>query len=125
MKLCATVLEVNESDMIDIITLYMYTGEKSENKKTSLWKCFGEQIVENIKESLKDKSLDNGYVMCERCGERFKIKTANSNQKYCDKCAEIVKKEQKKAYKKRQKISRGKNVKKNFGYITRLEGCEK
>lgn len=37
-------------------------------------------------------SLDNGYIMCECCGERVKLKTPNSNAKYKNKTTRMAEK---------------------------------
>lgn len=42
-------------------------------------------------------SLDNGYIMCECCGERgLKVK---NNQLYCESCAKVIQKQQIKEWK--------------------------
>ena len=37
-------------------------------------------------------SLDNGYIMCEECGER--VKANNNKMKYCEECAKKIKQDQ-------------------------------
>ena len=38
-------------------------------------------------------SLDKGYIMCECCGERVKLRKLNSPQIYCDYCKKNIEKE--------------------------------
>ena len=58
---------------------------KLNHKKSFLFNCFGDIIIENLKQNIKEP-LENGYILCSVCGERTK-KTSNS-KKMCDKCAE-------------------------------------
>ena len=39
-------------------------------------------------------SLDDGYIMCECCGDRVKVNS--NNQNYCEKCFRAIRKEYKK-----------------------------
>lgn len=65
---------------------YLYEKKKSDYK-TTLWECFGNIIVENLKSNIKD-----GYILCERCGKR--IKDTINNKKYCKECAKEIKSQQ-------------------------------
>ena len=56
-----------------------------------IFEVFGAVIINNIYNNLKNKSLDNGWRMCECCGKRFEIK--GNKQIYCEKCARTIKKE--------------------------------
>lgn len=47
-------------------------------------------------------SLDNGYIMCECCGERV-LNNKSNNRKYCDHCQKEIDKEYVKEWKRRNK----------------------
>ncbi|WP_257219415.1 hypothetical protein [Paenibacillus sp. LK1] len=79
--------------IVDILVEYLYEYKKSDFK-TTLWSCFGAEILENIKNNIKDSS-----VQCERCGERTEPR--GKKNLYCVDCADIVKKEKAKARKER------------------------
>ena len=67
-----------ESDITDMLVKHLYSHKKTPHKEI-LWKCFGNVIVENLKNNIPVDS-----IQCEKCGERF-IQNA-SNQKLCDTC---------------------------------------
>lgn len=67
-----------ESDITDMLVKHLYSRKKTPYKEI-LWKCFGNVIVENLKNNIPVDS-----IQCEKCGERF-IQNA-SNQKLCDTC---------------------------------------
>jgi len=70
----------------DVLIKYLYKFKKS-SYKTTLWECFGNIIVDNLKNNI-DESLKDGYVQCEICGER--IEDSCSTKKYCEKCAKKI-----------------------------------
>jgi hypothetical protein len=72
--------------IVDVLVEYLY-NRKQSNYKTTLWECFGNIIIENIKNNILSNS-----VSCERCGRRIISNT--HNKKYCDECAKEVRKEQ-------------------------------
>jgi hypothetical protein len=81
-------LELNNdvSYITNVLIEYLYNKKKSKHK-TTLWECFGDVIVENLK-----NNINNKYKYCISCGELIEI---NSNrQVYCDECAKEIKKEQ-------------------------------
>jgi hypothetical protein len=81
----------DEKYITDILIEYLYTN-KQKHKKTTLWECFGNQIVQNIKKNLK---LKNEHY-CLSCGALI-IK--NSRKMYCDECSkEINKKKSREKY---------------------------
>lgn len=80
---------INEIDGVNILVKYLFKV-KSNCKKTLLFNCFEDILLNNLQNNLKDKA----YGYCECCGEKFEKKTINSNQKYCDACAKEIKKEQ-------------------------------
>lgn len=74
----------------DVLVKYLYE-EKKSNFKTTLWECFGNIIIENIKNNLM-KKFNNKAIQCECCG---KIIEARSNkQKFCEDCFKDINKEQ-------------------------------
>ena len=79
------ILEVNSdvNYVTDVLVKYLYV-EKQSNHKTTLWSCFGDVIVENLK-----NNLDNESILCEVCGER--VEKESNKAKYCEKCAREIK----------------------------------
>ncbi len=80
-------LEINPDkyEVVDILIKYLYVHKKS-SMKTTLWECFGDVIIENLKKNI-DKPLDDGWLQCEVCGIR--IENYN-NRKYCSECQKDV-----------------------------------
>ena len=72
-------LGYNEIDITDMLVKYLY-GTKKTSHKEILWSCFGEVIVENLK-----NNIPIGSIQCEKCGCRFIKKVYN--QKLCDTCS--------------------------------------
>lgn len=76
-------LEIN-SDIkyvTDVLVKYLYQHKKS-NYKTTLWECFGDIIVENLKNNIERKL--NNKIQCESCGTR--IDAIHNQKKYCNDC---------------------------------------
>ena len=61
---------------------YFFTIDK-QSKKSFLLDIFGEIILNNLNNNLKNKS----FGFCVECGCKFEKKTINSNQIRCDNCA--------------------------------------
>lgn len=56
------------------------TGEQKRSQyKDTLWLCFGDIIVENLKNNIKEK-----YIYCEKCGTLVEY---YNNKKYCKDCS--------------------------------------
>lgn len=87
-------LEVdNDIDyVVDVLVKYLYFEKNSKHKMT-LWNCFGDIVVRNLKNNIK-----NGYGFCSECGKIIRRKSVNSKIKYCDECAKKIKNEQNKKY---------------------------
>ncbi|WP_425455769.1 hypothetical protein [Brevibacillus gelatini] len=66
----------------DVLIEYLYNHKRS-SYKTTLWECFGDVIVENIKRNLTTK-FDDGYIQCDGCGER--VEKIGKNHKMCRDC---------------------------------------
>jgi hypothetical protein len=75
------ILEINDNVnyVVDVLVEYLYKHKQS-NYKTTLWECFGDTILENIK-----NNIANDSISCEKCGER--IQQTTSNKKYCPDCS--------------------------------------
>lgn len=102
-------LEVNSNiDYVtDVLIEHLYVHKKS-NFKTTLWECFGEVIVENLRINVENE-LGN-KIMCECCGTR--VEPITPNQKYCDECAiEIDRKKAKDRMKKKRTFDSEKTLK--------------
>jgi hypothetical protein len=85
-------LEVN-NDIVyvtDVLVFYLYNYKKA-NYKTTLWECFGDIIVENLKRNIEIKK-----VYCESCGDL--VEQTSNSRKYCSTCAKNIKNEQNKKY---------------------------
>lgn len=63
--------------VVNTLIAYLYTVRKSSQKKT-LWACFGDIIVENLKNNLKNEGK-----VCKICGKRFS--PVNNKQIVCSK----------------------------------------
>ena len=69
---------------VNTIIDYLYTVRPNSAKKT-LWACFGDIMIENLKKNLEEKGN-----ICPICGKRFVPKRATQN--YCsDNCYNIAK----------------------------------
>ncbi|MCD3232654.1 hypothetical protein [Clostridium botulinum] len=75
----------DEVYITDVLIKYLY-GDKKAKFKTTLWECFGNIIVENLKLNIKNKL--KGTIQCEKCGKRIKV--SNNRIKYCAKCAKEI-----------------------------------
>ncbi len=92
----------DEIEVADILIEYLYL-HKNTSYKATLWECFGDVIVENLKRNIA-QPLDDGWIMCEICGERV---TYYNNRKYCDKCYKEKQREwEKKSKDKSRKVAR-------------------
>lgn len=69
-------------DCVDMIIKYTY--KTNDLKMAFLWNVFGAVIINNLNKNI-NKSLDNGYMMCNDCGKR--VKREANNQVRCSKCA--------------------------------------
>jgi hypothetical protein len=75
--------------VVDVLIKYLY-GVKNSKHKETLWISFGDIIIENLKNNLKE-DLENGYILCSDCGKRIP-KNSNS-QNMCEECYVIHRKE--------------------------------
>lgn len=79
-NICA--INNDEKYIVDVLVKYLYKIKKS-SYKTTLWSCFGDVIVDNIKMNIERK-LAEGYIQCDSCHKLIKAK--NNRQKYCSAC---------------------------------------
>lgn len=77
------------SYVVDNLVIYLF--REGSRTKVMFWDCFADIVLENIKDNI-EKPLDNGWIMCEECGER--IYSTTSNIKYCERCSKTVRKKQ-------------------------------
>jgi hypothetical protein len=63
--------------IVDVLVKYLY-GEKVSRNKETLWKTFGDILLNNLKRNLK------GTKQCECCGGRIEL--IGKNSKYCSEC---------------------------------------
>ncbi|MFA1510064.1 hypothetical protein ACDN41_12610 [Priestia aryabhattai] len=71
----------DEYYVTDVLIKHLY-AEKKSVYKTTLWECFGDVILHNLKLNM-EKELKNTTV-CECCGAR--IKKTNGKNMYCQPC---------------------------------------
>lgn len=85
-------LEINSDEqyVVDVLVKHLY--KKKSRYKATLWECFGDTILNNLKRNLKT------FKGCVKCGQMYKPTSNNSS--YCSKCSVIIEKENKR---KRQK----------------------
>lgn len=72
----------DENRIVNVLVEELY-GRSDDKNKTTLWNCYGDILLMNIKGNIK------GTKQCESCGVRIEIETNQS--KYCDKCSIEVK----------------------------------
>jgi hypothetical protein len=87
--------EINQDEerTVNVLVEELY-GRKKSPVKTTLWSCYGDILLSNMRENLK------GTKQCECCGERIEdYKT----KKYCESCADKIKKESNKLADKKYK----------------------
>lgn len=77
-------IESNKDKIVNVLVKELYGNSKSPNKST-LWDCYGDILVSNIRQNLK------GTKQCEYCGIR--IETVNNRVKFCAECATNINRE--------------------------------
>ena len=71
--------------IVNTLVAYLYTVRQTSPKKT-LWACFGDVILENLKHNLEGKGK-----ICQICGKRFIPDKFHPNAVCCNKeCAKIL-----------------------------------
>ncbi|EIF6153552.1 hypothetical protein [Clostridium perfringens] len=74
---------LNKSDVIDMIVKWSF--KNAESRLAFIFQTFGQTIIENLKNNLKNNSIDDGYILCKDCGKR--IKKTNNRMVRCVECA--------------------------------------
>lgn len=82
-------IDSNVEYATDVLIEYLYVHKKS-NFKTTLWECFGDVIVENLKRNMENNFGDSSIV-CESCDRR--VEKVKQRQTLCSSCYETDKKE--------------------------------
>lgn len=82
-------LNVDEDKIVNNLVKDMYEKRNSPLKET-LWHCYGDIILRNLKNNLKDTK------QCERCGTRIEI--INNYVKYCNECSYLKRLERQRKY---------------------------
>ncbi|MGM0807497.1 MAG: hypothetical protein ACQET8_22590 [Bacillota bacterium] len=67
----------DEKHVVNVLVRYLFL-EKDSKFKSTLWNCFGDQLVTNL-----EKNVGN-TMHCEECDVRT---PKSNNKKYCEKCA--------------------------------------
>jgi hypothetical protein len=80
-----TLLQINNDPYYVTDVLIKYLAQKNSSNEETLWKSFGDIIVENLIHNLK------GTKQCECCGKRFPV--VNNQSKYCESCSRTIEKE--------------------------------
>lgn len=89
-------LEINSDEqyVVDVLVKHLY--KKKSRYKATLWECFGDVILENLKSNLKSTKV------CQSCGKQFFIK--NNRQSQCESCSKKARSEyQKNIMRKKEK----------------------
>ena len=68
----------SDIEITDILVKHLYCNKNSKSKE-SLWFCYGDIIVDNLK-----RNIGEDTTVCQKCGKRFKRETIN--EKYCVGC---------------------------------------
>ena len=63
--------------VVDVLVRGLF-HEHHVRKKSAFWDCFGDVVLENLKNNLPDKTK-----CCPKCGKRFRLER---NEKYCKEC---------------------------------------
>ena len=111
---------MSKEDMADILVKYQYVI-KPTKRKTMLWICFGDVVVENIKRNLatmSNEEINMEKRVCECCGKTF-FTMANAKTTLCCACAK--KKKNSNRRKKRTCVDCGKEI---VGRSLRCNECK-
>ncbi len=86
-------------NVVDVLVKYLYEY-KISNYKTTLWSSFGDVIVENIKNNLRNDK-NSKHKQCEVCNKRIEF---YNTKKYCDQCAKEIRRQQRRIADQKYKI---------------------
>lgn len=83
----------NDEQLItDVLVKYLY--KKKSKFKSTLWECFGELILENLKINLRN------FKACGNCGKMFS--PSSNKSKYCNNCSKKMILDKHKRYNKKR-----------------------
>lgn len=71
-------IDNNINHVVDVLVKHLYQCKKS-SYKTTLWECFGDVLVQNLKNNVSKQK-----IYCEICG--VPIDQTSNRRKYCDDC---------------------------------------
>jgi hypothetical protein len=72
------ILEINNDIDFVVDVLVKYLHKKNKSRKETLWKSFGDVLLENLFNNIANTK------QCENCGVR--IETTSNRSKFCDSC---------------------------------------
>ena len=75
----------SDVEIADILVKYLYDIRPNSMNKAALWICYGDIILENLKESFK---LETKQVQCVDCGKWFNVNVFDSETCRCSECYE-------------------------------------
>lgn len=84
-------LGYSDKDIADMLVQYLYKGNK--RYKQLLWFCYGNCIVENLKQNVKINQTK--FVQCIDCDEWFEVDARNQSKNRCDSCYKVYRRKQK------------------------------
>ncbi|WP_226035628.1 hypothetical protein [Aquibacillus saliphilus] len=76
----------------DVLTKHLYRDRNSKNK-TTLWESFGDELLLNLKDSIRDT------IQCMGCGERIQYQR---NKRYCNSCLTMRERRRVKEYREKK-----------------------
>lgn len=88
-KIKEEILQLNNDEkyVTDILIQYLYLNKK-DDKKVTLWECFGDVILENLIDN-STNDFKKEAIECEKCG--ILIEKKSNKTKYCKECAREIK----------------------------------
>ena len=89
------VIDPDISHVVDVLVKQLFDVRKAKHK-TVFWSCFGEEVYENLKRNVPDRS-----IMCKDCGTR--IVNPGVNQVLCSECQHIHMLEKNVRYRQKQR----------------------
>ena len=98
----------SDVEITDILVKYLYDIRPNSMNKAALWICYGDIILENLKESFK---LETKQVQCVDCGKWFKVNIKDNENCRCDSCRDEYRKQLKREQNKRAYEKKKKKVK--------------
>lgn len=85
---------LSDIEIVDILVKYLYCDKSKSDRKSILWMCYGDIILENLRVN-KNKCDYSKEAQCIDCGEWFYIDKKDTHTCRCNKCLKEHKKEMK------------------------------